>query len=160
MMNLERKLFHLVQEKYDDAESISRAALIGLSSAVNRNMINSLALDPSLRVKDKDGRIVPIILVTEDSRVIQLGADQMWQVLGLSEKFEAFEEASRAYYKYCQEGYQDRGWGCGGQRFAVSVRNIPDAPVVYLATARGDLNASLDTSIVTFGFLVLKNSCF
>ena len=157
MMNLERKLFHLVQEKYDDAESISRAALIGLSPAVNRNMINSLALDPSLRVKDKDGRIVPIILVTEDSRVIQLGADQMWQVLGLSEKFEAFEEASRAYYKYCQEGYQDRGWGCGGQRFAVSVRNIPDAPVVYLATARGDLNASLDTSIVTFGFLPTPN---
>ena len=71
MMNLERKLFHLVQEKYDDAESISRAALIGLSPAVNRNMINSLALDPCLRVKDKDGRIVPIILVTEEISIQQ-----------------------------------------------------------------------------------------
>ena len=91
MMNLERKLFHLVQKKYDDTESVSRAALIGLSPAVNRNMIKSLTVDPSLRIKDKDGRIVPIILVTEDSRVVQLGADQKWQVLGLPEKFESFE---------------------------------------------------------------------
>ena len=156
-MKLERKLFRLIQNKYDESESISRTALIGLSSAVNRNMINSLASDSSLCIKVKDGRIVPIILVVDDSRGVQLGVDRMWQVFGLSEKFEEYGEALEAYYKNCQEGYQDRGWGCGGQRFAVSVRNVPDTPVVYLATAKGDLNASIDTSIVTFGFLPTTN---
>lgn len=156
-MTLSEKLFNLVQDKYLGSESISRSALVGLSAEVNAELLQMLVDNPDKRIRTKDGRIVPLILIARPESEIVQSADQLWRIPGVDDSFGTYEEAVAHYKSLCQDGYAERGWGRGWQDFAVIVRNTPDAPVVYLATGRGDLNASVDTATVTFGFLPQSN---
>lgn len=156
-MNLADKLFNIIQAKYQGTESMSRSALIGLSSEVNADLIKLLMDDPNKRIKTRDGRVVPMILVARTEREIVQDDDQSWHIPGSEDAFDSYDEAYREYVSTCQNGYAERGWGRGWQDFAVLVRNNPETPVVYLASVRGDLNASIDTAIVTFGFLPQTN---
>lgn len=156
-MTLSEKLFDLIQAKYLENESISRSALVGLSAEVNADLLQLLVDNQDKRIKTSDGRIVPVILIARPEIEIVQAADQQWHVPGFDIGFETREEAAVEYRSRCQDGYAERGWGRGWQDFAVLVRNKPEAPVVYLATARGDLNASVDTATVTFGFLPTTN---
>ena len=151
-MNLSEKLFDLIQAKYQGSESISRSALVGLSSEVNADLLKLLMDNPQKRIRTRDGRVVPVVLVARLENEILQASDQTWHIPGSDSAFSTYNEAYQEYVFSCQKGYMERGWGRGWQDFAVLVRNNLETPVVYLATARGDLNASIDTATVTFGF--------
>ena len=156
-MSLSEKLFNLIQAKYLENESISRSALVGLSAEVNADLLQLFIDNRDKRIKTKDGRIVPVILIARPDVEIVQAADQRWYIPGVDVGFETQGDAVAEYRSRFQDGYVERGWGRGWQDFAVLVRNNPEAPVVYLATVRGDLNASVDTATVTFGFLPTTN---
>ncbi len=156
-MNLSEKLLTVIQAKYNDSGSIARSALIGMSSEVNADILSMLMSNADRRIRDKDDAIVPVVLIAPPEQEIKRSGDGLWRIPFSDDGYESEEDARVAYRDSCQKDYQVKGWGRGWQDFAVKVRNIPDAPVVYLATSRGDLNASVDSAIVTFGFLPTPN---
>lgn len=152
-MKLSEKLFALIQDKYANSDTLSRTVLRGLSAKVNEDLLAFISDNPDRRVYDKAGTLVPIILIVDDERIIYHLDNNGWCVRGHSTFFSSRAEALAEYRRSFQDGYKTRGWGCGGQNFAVRVRNDdPSAPVVFLAAEQSDLNASITTTTTTFGF--------
>lgn len=158
-MNLAEKLFSLIQGKYDNSENLSRVALLGLSPKINDDLIAFLASNPRKRIHDKSGRLVPLVLIVDDEKCVLHLENGTWHILGEDDVFPTHEEALAAYRRKYQQEYKTQGWGRGGQDFAVRVRNDdPSAPVVFLAAEQSDLNASLTTTTVSFGFQLVASA--
>lgn len=157
-MKLPEKLFTLIQDKYASSDTLSRTALLGLSSKANDDLLAFLAANSDKRIHDKTGTLVPIILIVDDKRIICHLDNDGWCVRGQNTFFPSREEALAECRRSLQDGYKTRGWGCGGQDFAVRVRNDdPSAPVVFLAAEQSDLNASITTATTIFGFNLAAN---
>ena len=157
-MKLSEKLFALMQDKYANSDTLSRSVLLGLSEKVNKDLLAFIRDNPGKRVYDKKGTLVPIILIVNDEDVICHHGNDGWCVRGKRMLFSSREEALAEYRRSFQDGYKTRGWGFGGQDFAVRVRNDdPSAPVVFLAAEQSDLNASITTTTELFGFTLAAN---
>lgn len=157
-MKLPEKLFALIQDKYASSDTLSRTVLLGLSSKANNDLLAFLAANSDKSIHDKAGTLVPIILIVDDEKIICHLDNHGWCVRGQSTFFPSREEALAECRRSFQDGYKTRGWGCGGQDFAVRVRNDdPSAPVVFLAAEQSDLNASITTTTTTFGFNLAAN---
>ena len=151
-MKLSEKLFSLIQEKYNNSDTLCRTALIGLSSKVNDDLIEYLIENPGKRIYDKQGRIVPLVQIVNNEKSIILLENDKWCIFWENVSFPTREKALNEYQRKYQEGYRNKGWGRGEQNFALHVRNDdPDAPVVYLAAEQSELIASLDKTTTSFG---------
>ncbi len=77
-MNLSDKLIALIQEQYRTNDSLSRAALLGLSREVNEDLISSLANNPDRRIRDRFDRVVPVVFVNNENLDIFQDVNNRW----------------------------------------------------------------------------------
>ena len=151
-MNLSDKLFAILQEQYRSSDSLSRTALLGLSREVNEDLISALANNPNRKILDRAGRTVPIVFVNNEDQDIVQDINNRWRIPGSSLAFATCDAARAEFKKAWQTDYRQKGYGRGGQSFAVDVRNEAEQPVIYLAASKADLGASIDSAVVSFGF--------
>lgn len=152
-MKLTEKLLESIRENFKTSDSASRFALIGLSPEINKSILQYLESHPNAVIKDKEGNIIPVIFVTSESEEIIQVDDEQWTIADTELVFPTKKDALQKYQELYQNNYETKGWGKGSQNFAVSVRNKSGVSAFYLATTREDLNASINTATVQFGFL-------
>lgn len=155
-MKLVIKLFDFIQHQYDISENLRRAALVGISEDVCRDLLEYVMEDEAHRIYDKQGRIVPIIFPVDMENDIQQTKDGLWSIPSVTLPVNSYKEATELYKRECQIDYEKRGWGRGDRRiFCTDVRNRAsqeDRPVLFLATDIKDLNTSIVSAVTPFGF--------